>query len=121
MVVLGFGFRVLERCSAAVFGVSGRHSPSCGRKSAADEIEIGEREQGEHLRAVLPDTAIADLAIAEPALQHAKDVLDLGAHLAEATVPGTLTLCEIAARLRFSFTPHSTPAASAARFFSSLA
>ena len=29
------------------------HSPSCGRRSAADEVQIGERKQRKHLRAIL--------------------------------------------------------------------
>ena len=44
------------------------HSPSCGRKSAAGEIQIGERKQREHLRAILGDATIAHLAITELAL-----------------------------------------------------
>src|SRR5215207_4152953 len=78
-----------------------RPSPSSGRKSAPDEIEIGQCEEREHLRAVLSDAAIADLAIAELAFEHAEDVLDFRAHLAEAAVAGALTLAELAARLRF--------------------
>ena len=39
-------------------------------KSAAGEIKIGEREEREHLRAILGDAAIADLAVAELAFQH---------------------------------------------------
>jgi hypothetical protein len=62
--------------------------PLSRRKSAAREIEIGEREEREHLRAVLGDTAIADLATAELAFDHSKHVLDLRAHFAEATVAG---------------------------------
>jgi hypothetical protein len=34
------------------------------------------------------------------AFQHPEHVLDLGAHFAEAAVPGTLALREVAARLR---------------------
>jgi TRAP-type mannitol/chloroaromatic compound transport system permease large subunit len=37
----------------ALSSLPGRHFPSSGRKSAADEIEIGKRQQHEHLRAVL--------------------------------------------------------------------
>ena len=72
--------------------------PSSGRKSAAGEIEVGECEEREHLRAVLGNAAIAHLAIAELAFEHAEDVLDLGAHLAEAAIAGALTLRELAAR-----------------------
>ena len=79
------------------------HFPSSAHKSAAGEIEIGEREEREHLRAVLGDAAIADLAVAELAFQHPEHVLDLGAHLAEAAVPGTLALREVAVRLRLLF------------------
>ena len=38
---------------------------SCGRKPPAGEIQIGERQQREHLCAVLGDAAIAHLAVAE--------------------------------------------------------
>ena len=48
--------------------------------------------------AVLGYAAIADLAVAELAFQHLEHVLDLGAHLAEAAVPGTLALREVVAR-----------------------
>src|SRR6185295_18248959 len=95
-----FRFWAVGRDSAAVSGLSGRHFPSSRRKTAAGEEEIGECEQGEYLRAVLDQPAVANLAIAELALQHAKDVLDLGAHRAETTIAGALTLREIAARLR---------------------
>ena len=107
--------------SAAAAGLSGPHFPSSGHKSTAGEIEIGEREECEHLRAVLGDAAIADLAVAELAFQHPEHVLDLGAHLAEAAVPGTLACVRLRPGFAFSFTAHNTPAASAARFFSSLA
>ena len=63
-----------------------RHSPSSGRKSAACEIEIGERKEREHLRAVLGDAAIADAAIAELAFDDAEHMLDFCAHFAEAAV-----------------------------------
>jgi hypothetical protein len=55
---------------AAAAGLFGPHFPSGGHKSAAREIEIGEREEREHLRAVLGDAALADLAVAELAFQH---------------------------------------------------
>ena len=79
------------------------HFPSSGRKSAAREIEIGEREEREHLCTVFGDAAIADLAIAELAFDDAKHVFDLRAHFAEAAVASALPLREIAARLRFFF------------------
>ena len=84
-------------------GVFRLHFPSSGHKSTADEIEICEREEREYLRAVLGDAAIADLAVAELAFQHPEYVLDLGAHLAEAAVPGTLALREAAALLSLLF------------------
>src|SRR6185503_18741958 len=87
----------------AVSALPTRHFPSSGRKSAADEIEIGEREEREHLRAVLGDAAIAHLAISELALEHSEDVFDLGTHLAEAAIAGALTLGEVAARLCLLF------------------
>jgi hypothetical protein len=82
--------------SAAV-GPFGPRSPSCGRNSAAGEIEIGEREEREHLRAVLGDAATAHAAIAELAFDDAEHVLDLRAHLAEAVVPRALSFRETAA------------------------
>ena len=60
--------------------------PSCGRKSPAREIEVGEREQCKHLRAVFGDAAIAHLAVTELAFQHAEHVLDFGADFAEVAV-----------------------------------
>ena len=66
------------------------HFPSSGRKSTARGIEIGEREEREHLCAVFGDAAIADLAIAELAFDDAKHVFDLRAHFAEAAVASAL-------------------------------
>ena len=54
----------------------GPPSPSSGRKSAADEIQVGERQQREHVSAVLGDAAIADLAIAKLAFDDTEQVLD---------------------------------------------
>jgi hypothetical protein len=54
--------------SAAATGLSGPHFPSTGHTSAAGEIEIGAREAREHLRAVLGDATVADLAVTELAL-----------------------------------------------------
>src|SRR5229473_5338307 len=76
------------------------HSPSCGRKSAADEVQIGERKQRKHLRAILGDPAIAHLAIAELALHDTEDVLHFGAHFAKAAIARLLSLAELAPRLR---------------------
>src|SRR4026209_1101160 len=77
------------------------HSPSSGSKSDAREIEISEREEREHVRAVLGDAAIAVLAIAELAFDDAKHVFDLRAHFAEAAVASAMPLREIAARFGF--------------------
>ncbi len=55
--------------------------PSCGRKSAASEEDVGEREEGEQLRAVLLDAAVAHLSIAELAFDDTEDVFDLSANL----------------------------------------
>ena len=44
----------------------GAHSPLRGRKSAADEIQVGEREQREHLGAILGDSAIAHMVPRTP-------------------------------------------------------
>ena len=43
------------------------------------QIQVGECERGEDLRAVLCDAAIANLAVAELAFVNAEDVFDLGA------------------------------------------
>ena len=72
------------------------HSPSCGRKSAAGEIQIGERKQREHLRAILGDAAIANLAIAELALHDTEHVLHFGAYFAEAAIARLLSLGKLA-------------------------
>jgi len=74
--------RLAQSAPNDIVGPFGPRSRSCGRKSAADEIEIGEREQREHLGAVLGDASIADLAIAELAFDEAELVLDLRANLA---------------------------------------
>ena len=49
----------------------GRLAPqaSCGRKPPASEVQIGERQQREHLCAIFGDAAIAHLAIAARAEQ----------------------------------------------------
>ena len=60
------------RCGRA----SGGRCSSSGHRSSASEIKIGEREEREHLRSVFGDAAIADLAVAEPAFQLYKYVLD---------------------------------------------
>lgn len=59
--------------------------------------------------------------MAELALQDEEHVLDFRPHLAEAAVACTLALAESTTRLCFTFTAQSTPASSAAHFFSSLA
>src|SRR6185295_10964423 len=74
--------------------------PSCGRKSAAGEIQIGERQQRKHLRAIFGDAAIAHLAITELALHDTEHVLHFGAHFAEAAIARLLSLAELAPRLR---------------------
>lgn len=50
------------------------------------EIEVGEGQQREYLRAVLGDAAIADFTITKLAFEHAEDILDLGADSAMAPV-----------------------------------
>src|SRR4029079_6489667 len=80
---------------------------SCGRKPATGEIQVGEREQRGHLRAVLGDAALADLAVAELAFDDTEHVLDLRTHLAETAVLCALPLGQIAAWLRLLFNrPH---------------
>ena len=63
---------------------------SGGRKCPAGEVQVGERQQREHLRAILGEAAIAHLAIAELALHDTKHMLDFRAHLAEPAIAGTL-------------------------------
>jgi hypothetical protein len=63
---------------------------SGGSKCPAGEIQVGERQQREHLGPVLGDAAIAHLAIAELALNDTKHMLDFRAHLAEAMIASTL-------------------------------
>jgi hypothetical protein len=87
--------------------------------SGAHDIQVGEREQGEHQSAVLGDAAIENLAIAELAFDDAEDVQDLRTCLAEAAVACTLARGEERPSFALSFTAQSTPAACAARFFAS--
>src|SRR4051812_18752365 len=94
---------------------------SGGRKCPAGEIQVCERQQREHLSPILGDTAIAHLSIAELALHDTKHMLDFRAHLAEPIIAGTLAGRSLPPGLAFSFTAQSTPVASAARFFASLA
>ena len=88
-----------------------------GRQADANvrrgEIQVCEREQREHLGPVLGDAAITHLAIAELTL-HARNTCSTFAR----TLPN---LCTLAGRQAFFFTAQSTPAASAARLFASLA
>src|SRR3977135_2928197 len=98
------GVGVLDRagvcgCIAVVTGLYWPHSPSCGRKSAAGEVQIGERKQREHLRAIFGDAAIAHLAIAELALHDTEHVLHFSAHFAEAAIARLLSLAELTPRL----------------------
>ena len=57
-------------------------------KSAAGEIQIGERKQRKHLRAILGDAAIAHLGLVELATHDTEHVLHFGAHLCRRPVPG---------------------------------
>ena len=63
---------------------------SGGRNHPASEIQIGKRQQREHLRGILGEAVITYLAIAELAFDDPEHVLDFGAHLAEPTIAGTL-------------------------------
>src|SRR5262249_42257904 len=92
---IGCDFRPERTASEAISAPSA----SRGRKSPAGEIDIGEREQREHLCAVLGDAAIAHLAIAELAFDDAEDVLDLGADFAEPAIARPLPSGELAPRL----------------------
>jgi hypothetical protein len=97
------------------------HSCSSGRNSPADKIEVSEREERKHLRAVLGNATIADLAIAKLALDDAQHVPDLGAHFAEARLRARWRFVSVRPRFALSFTGQSTPASSAARFLPQLA
>jgi hypothetical protein len=94
---------------------------SRGRKCPASEVEIGERQQREHLRSVLCEAAITHLAEAKLAFQNTEHVFDLRAHLAEPAIAGALTDRDRRPVWAFSFTAQSTPAASAARRLAPLA
>src|SRR5262249_34664804 len=63
---------------------------SGGRNHPAGEIQVGKRQQREHLRAILGEAAIAYLAIAELAFDDPEHVLDFRTHLAEPAIAGTL-------------------------------
>lgn len=53
---------------------------SCGsRQLLAQDIDIGQGELAENLLAVFVQPAVAGLGVAELALDHAEDMLDLGA------------------------------------------
>ena len=88
--------RAADRCR---YGDVWSAFPSSRHNSPADKIEVCEREQREHLGAVLGDAAIADLAVAELAFDDAKHVLDFGAHFAEAAVASALALRQRPPRL----------------------
>ena len=94
---------------------------SGGRNHPAGEIQVGKRQQREHLRAILGEAAIAYLAIAELAFDDPEHVLDFRTHLAEPAIAGTLLAVSRCPGVAFSFTAHSTPAASAARLLAPLA
>ena len=113
-------FSRFGRRTGSVSALPAGASPSSWRKSAAYDLEIGERQERAHLRADLGNAAIAHLAIAELAFDDAEDMLDLGVHpAAEAAIAGVPPLRQSATR--FSFTAHRMPASCAARFFASLA
>src|SRR5437660_6301263 len=97
---VGVSDRSIFRPNTSGHGPFWPHSPSCGRKSAAGEIQIGERQQRKHLRAIFGDAAIAHLAITELALHDTEHVLHFGAHFAEAAIARLLSLAELAPRLR---------------------
>jgi hypothetical protein len=94
---------------------------SRARNRAAGEVQVGERQQREHLCGVLVEAAIAHLAVAELALHDTEHMFDLRADFPEAAIAGTLVSRQPVSWLAFSFTAHSTPAASAARFLAPLA
>src|SRR6266516_4686979 len=63
---------------------------SRARNRPAGEIQVGERQQREHLCGVLVEAAIAHLAVAELALHDTEHMLDLRADFPEAAIAGTL-------------------------------
>src|SRR5262245_63265433 len=69
---------------------------SGGRNHPAGEIQVGKRQQREHLRAILGEAAIAYLAIAELAFDDPEHVLDFRTHLAEPAIGPSNPLVESA-------------------------
>ena len=65
-------------------------SVSGGRNRSAGEVQVGKRQQREHLGGVLCQAAIAHFAIAELAFHHTEHMFDLRAHLAEPAIAGAL-------------------------------
>src|SRR5207247_4233459 len=63
---------------------------SRARNRPAGEIQVGERQQREHLCGVLVEAAIAHLAVAELALHDTEHMFDLRADFPEAAIAGTL-------------------------------
>src|SRR5262245_64230488 len=63
---------------------------SRARNRPAGEVQVGERQQREHLCGVLVEAAIAHLAVAELALHDTEHMLDLRADFPEAAIAGTL-------------------------------
>ena len=61
------------------FSVQRAQSSCCSGQLLAHDVDIGQGELAENLQAVLVKPAIAGLGVAELALDHTKDVLDLGA------------------------------------------
>src|ERR1043165_6849944 len=62
---------------------------SRARNRPAGEVQVGERQQREHLCGVLVEAAVAHLAVAELALHDTEHMLDLRAEFPEAAIAGT--------------------------------
>src|SRR5262249_15381204 len=63
---------------------------SRARNRPAGEVQVGERQQREHLCGVLVEAAIAHLAVAELALHATEHMPDLREAFPEAAIAGTL-------------------------------
>ncbi len=76
--LIGVGPFAVPGLLAAVLGRLARFLAGHRRQLATRQIEVRERQQREHLCAVLRDASVSNFAIAELALHDAEDVLHLG-------------------------------------------
>jgi len=70
---------------------------SSSHELSSDQEQVGKREQGEELRAVLGEAAIAGLHMAELPLDHPERVLDLGPHFGNEAVDPVVERMQLAA------------------------